>query len=83
MKRIVYALLLLLCVSLQAQEISIIPKPAEMQIEEGEFSFNGKVVLCYPKIKDCGIDAKQYLVFTKYSTLPFVSSLKVKPQAPA
>ena len=57
MKRIVFALLLLLCVSLQAQEISIIPKPAEMQIEEGEFSFNGKVVLCYPKIKDDGIDA--------------------------
>ena len=57
MKRIVFALLLLLCVSLQAQEISIIPKPAEMQIEEGEFSFNGKVVLCYPKIKDSGIDA--------------------------
>ena len=57
MKRIVFALLLLLCVSLQAQEISIIPKPVEMQIEEGEFSFNGKVVLCYPKIKDDGIDA--------------------------
>ena len=57
MKRIVFALLLLLCVSLQAQEISIIPQPAEMQIEEGEFSFNGKVVLCYPKIKDGGIDA--------------------------
>ena len=57
MKRIFFALLLLLCVSLQAQEISIIPKPAEMQIEEGEFSFNGKVVLCYPKIKDDGIDA--------------------------
>ena len=57
MKKIVFALLLLLCVSLQAQEISIIPKPAEMQIEEGEFSFNGKVVLCYPQIKDDGIDA--------------------------
>ena len=57
MKKVLFALLLLLCVSLQAQEISIIPKPAEMQIEEGEFSFNGKVVLCYPKIKDGGIDA--------------------------
>ena len=57
MKRIVFALLLLLCVSLQAQEISIIPKPAEMQIEEGEFSFNGKVVLCYPKMKNGCIDA--------------------------
>ena len=43
MKRIVFALLLFLCVSLQAQEISIIPKPAEMQIEEGEFSFNNAI----------------------------------------
>ena len=57
MKKVLLALLLLVGVSLQAQEISIIPKPAEMQIEEGEFSFNGKVVLCYPKIKDGGIDA--------------------------
>ena len=50
-------MLCLFAFSLNAQEISIIPKPAEMQIEEGEFSFNGKVVLCYPKIKDDGIDA--------------------------
>ncbi len=57
MKKVLLALLLLVGVSLHAQEISIIPKPAEMQIEEGEFSFNGKVVLCYPKIKDGGIDA--------------------------
>ena len=52
MKKIVFALLLLVGISLQAQEISIIPKPAEMQIEEGEFSFNGKVVICYPVAKD-------------------------------
>ena len=57
MKKVLFALLALVGISLQAQEISIIPKPAEMQIEEGEFSFNGKVVLCYPKIKDGGIDA--------------------------
>ena len=57
MKKVLFALLLLVGVSLHAQEISIIPKPAEMQIEEGEFSFNGKVVLCYPQIKDGGIDA--------------------------
>ena len=48
MKKVLLALLLLVGVSLHAQEISIIPKPAEMQIEEGEFSFNGKVVICYP-----------------------------------
>ena len=56
MKRIVFALLLLLCVSLQAQEISIIPKPAEMQIEEGEFSFGGKVVICYPEHSNKEVD---------------------------
>ena len=43
--------------SLNAQEISIIPKPAEMHIEKGEFLFNGEVVLCYPEIKDGGVDA--------------------------
>ena len=57
MRKLVFALLLLMGVSLHAQEISIIPKPAEMQVEEGEFSFNGKVVLCYPQIKDGGVDA--------------------------
>ena len=57
MKKVLFALLLLVGVSLQAQEISIIPKPAEMQIEEGEFLFNGEVVLCYPEIKDGGVDA--------------------------
>ena len=57
MKKLLFALLCIFALSLNAQEISIIPKPAEMQIEEGEFSFNGKVVLCYPKIKDDGIDA--------------------------
>ena len=57
MKKLLFALLCIFALSLNAQEISIIPKPAEMQIEEGEFSFNGKVVLCYPQIKDDGIDA--------------------------
>ena len=57
MKKVLFALLLLVGVSLQAQEISIIPKPAEMQIEDGEFLFNGEVVLCYPEIKDGGVDA--------------------------
>ncbi len=43
--------------SLNAQEISIIPKPAEVHIEKGEFSFNGEVVLCYPEIMDGGLDS--------------------------
>ena len=52
MKKVLLALLLLVGVSLHAQEISIIPKPAEMQIEEGEFLFDGKVVVCYPEYGD-------------------------------
>ena len=43
---------MLVAVSLQAQEIAIIPKPAEMYVSEGEFSFNGKVVVCYPEYAD-------------------------------
>ena len=55
MKKVLLALLLLVGVSLHAQEISIIPKPAEMQIEEGEFLFDGKVVVCYPEYGDKAI----------------------------
>ena len=52
MKKIVFALLLLVGISLQAQEISIIPKPAKMDVQNGKFLFNGKVVICYPVAKD-------------------------------
>ena len=52
MKKIVFALLLLVGISLQAQEISIIPKPAKMDVLNGKFLFNGKVVICYPVAKD-------------------------------
>ena len=52
MKKIVFALMLLVGISLQAQEISIIPKPAKMDVQNGKFLFNGKVVICYPVAKD-------------------------------
>ena len=52
MKKVLLALIMLVAVSLQAQEIAIIPKPAEMYVSEGEFSFNGKVVVCYPEYAD-------------------------------
>ena len=52
MKKIVFALLLLVGISLQAQEISIIPKPAKMDVQNSKFLFNGKVVICYPVAKD-------------------------------
>ena len=52
MKKIVFALLLLISISLQAQEISIIPKPAEMHVGEGRFLLEGKIAICYPETKD-------------------------------
>ena len=48
-------LLLLFCffaLALNAQEISIIPRPAMMDVQEGCFLLNGKVVICYPETKD-------------------------------
>lgn len=57
MKRVLFTLLCLLTLTGNAQEISLIPRPAEMRENKGEFIFNGKIVLCYPKIKNSGIDA--------------------------
>lgn len=57
MKKLLFTLLCLFALTGVAQEISLIPQPAEMKVNEGKFLFRGKVVLCYPKIKDSGIDA--------------------------
>ena len=57
MKKLLFVLLCLFAFSLNAQEISIIPKPAEMHAVEGEFSFNGKVVICYPECSDNEIES--------------------------
>ena len=57
MKKLLFVLLCLFAFSLNAQEISIIPKPAEMHAVEGEFSFNGKVVICYPEYSDNEIES--------------------------
>ena len=57
MRKFLFLLLSIFLLTVDAQELSLIPQPAEIQVEEGEFSFNGKVVLCYPEIKDEGIDA--------------------------
>ena len=57
MKKLLFVLLCLFAFSLNAQEISIIPKPAEIHAVEGEFSFNGKVVICYPECSDNEIES--------------------------
>jgi len=69
-KRMLFALLCLIAVSATAQEISIIPQPAEMSVGNGNFSLSGKVVLCYPKIDGSGIDAvvERFVADIKAST---------------
>lgn len=57
MKKLLFILLCLFALTGTAQEISLIPQPAGMKVNEGKFLFRGKVVLCYPKIKDSGIGA--------------------------
>ena len=57
MKKLLFILLCLFALTGTAQEVSLIPQPARMKVNEGKFLFRGKVVLCYPKIKDSGIDA--------------------------
>ena len=52
MKKLLFALLCIFALQAVAQDISIIPEPAEMYASEGQFLFKGKVVICYPEIKD-------------------------------
>ena len=52
MKKLLLLLLCFFTLALNAQEISIIPKPAMMDVQEGAFLLNGKVAVCYPKSKD-------------------------------
>ena len=55
MKKILFALLCLFTFSGTAQEISLIPSPAEMRVNKGEFTFDGKIVVCYPEYADKSI----------------------------
>lgn len=57
MKKILFALICLFSLTGIAQEISLIPQPAVMKVNDGKFLFKGKVVVCYPKIKESSIDA--------------------------
>lgn len=57
MKKILFALICLFSLTGIAQEISLIPQPAVMKVNDGKFLFKGKVVVCYPKIKESAIDA--------------------------
>ena len=52
MKKLLLLLFALFAFALNAQEVSIIPKPAMMDVQEGSFLLGGKVAVCYPKTKD-------------------------------
>ena len=53
LKSILIAILCAVCGVTVAQEISLIPQPAQMTVGEGAFLLQGKVALCYPK--DAGV----------------------------
>lgn len=79
MKKTIFALLLLFAFAAHAQEISILPKPAEMMVTEGEFLFNGKVVICYPDVKDKGVyDVADNFV----NELKVATGIKLKKSTP-
>ncbi len=52
MKRFLAILLSLFVLTLNAQEIALIPQPAEMSVKEGNFLLKGKITICYPDDKD-------------------------------
>ncbi|MBR5861398.1 MAG: beta-N-acetylhexosaminidase [Bacteroidaceae bacterium] len=55
-KTFLFFFLCLFAFTAMAQEISLIPKPAEMHVGEGKFLFNGKIVICYPEYSDKEIE---------------------------
>ena len=56
MKKLLFFFFSLFTFSVMAQEVSLIPQPAEMYVGEGVFSFNGKVVICYPEYGDKSVE---------------------------
>ena len=79
MKKLLFALLCILAFSLNAQEISIIPKPAEMAVDKGEFLFNGKVVICYPENKDKDVER---VIDNFVEELKVTTGVKLKKSTP-
>ena len=57
MRKILLLFMCMCAIAVQAQEISLIPHPASMVAGDGCFEFKDKTVLCYPKVKNSGIDA--------------------------
>ena len=52
MRKILSLLFSLFLLSATAQELSLIPQPAKVEVKEGNFSFCDGMVLSYPKVAD-------------------------------
>ncbi len=78
MKKILLLLLCFVMLSVNAQELSLIPQPAEVEVKNGSFVLEDRTVLCYPKIKGSGIDA---VVNNFAEQLEYATGVKLKRSA--
>lgn len=68
MKKTLFFLLCMLVFTLQAQEISLVPMPAQMSVGTGSFTLDGDVVICQPKDKDIAKVVKNFVNEIKATT---------------
>lgn len=78
MKKILLLLLCFVMLSVNAQELSLIPQPAKVEVKNGSFVLEDRTVLCYPKIKGSGIDA---VVNNFAEQLEYATGVKLKRSA--
>ena len=68
MKKTLFFLLCMLVFTLQAQEISLVPMPAQMSVGTGSFTLGGDVVICQPKDKDIAKVVRNFVDGIKATT---------------
>lgn len=68
MKKTLFFLLCMLVFTLQAQEISLVPMPAQMSVGTGSFTLDGDVVICQPKDKEIAKVVKNFVNEIKATT---------------
>ena len=68
MKKTLFFLLCMLVFTLQAQEISLVPMPAQMSVGTGSFTLGGDIVICQPKDKAIAKVVKNFVNEIKATT---------------
>ncbi|MBR5893369.1 MAG: beta-N-acetylhexosaminidase [Bacteroidaceae bacterium] len=68
MKKTLFFLLCMLAFTLQAQEISLVPMPAQMSVGTGSFTLGGDIVICQPKDKAIAKVVKNFVNEIKATT---------------